>query len=137
MVADQRKKEMSGWFILLIVIGAIVASDVAKQHMQNSAAIGVGGCTIVLLAVAKIRWDLKGKWWFWLALCVGAALQMPLIFLMPSWSDHYLTGAGAMAFVIPGFLMALGTVFLAEKVFASSSNAPDDADRKANSERYV
>jgi hypothetical protein len=40
-VADQRKNEISGWFILLIVIAAIVASDVAKQHTQNSAAIGL------------------------------------------------------------------------------------------------
>jgi hypothetical protein len=103
------------------VIAAIVASDAAKQHTQKSAAIGVGCCTIVLLSVAKIRWDLKGKWWFWLALCVGAALQIPLIFLMP-WSEHQLTGTGAMAFVIPGFLLALAIVFLAEKVFASSSN---------------
>jgi hypothetical protein len=121
MVTDQRKNDRSNWFILLIVIAAIVASDVAKQYTQNSTAIGVGGCTIVLLAIAKVRWDLRMKWWFWLALCVGAALQIPLILLMP-WSDHYLTGPAAMAFVIPGFLMALGTVFLAEKVFASSSN---------------
>lgn len=120
MVADQQKDEPGILFIMLIVIAAIVASDIAKQHVRGSAAVGVGGCTIVLLAVARIRWDLKGEWWFWVALCVGAALQLPLIFLMP-WAAPHLTGIGAMAFVIPGFLMALGCVFLAEKVFASST----------------
>jgi hypothetical protein len=119
-VADQRKNEPGILFIILIVIAAIVASDIAKQHMRGSAAVGVGGCTIVLIAVARIRWDLKGEWWFWVALCLGAPLQLPLILLMP-WSDRYLTGIGAMAFVIPGFLMALGCVFLAEKVFANST----------------
>ena len=117
-MGDQRK-ELSIWFILLIVIAAIVASDIAKQYMQNNAAAGVGGCTIVVLAVARIRWDLKGEWWFWIALCIGAALQLPLILFMP-WAAPHLTGMGAMAFVIPGFLMALGCVFLAEKLFLSS-----------------
>jgi hypothetical protein len=120
IVADQQKNEPGILFLILTLMAAIVASDIAKQHMRSSAAVGVAACTIVLLAVARIRWDLKAEWWFWVALCLGAALQLPLIFLMP-WSDRYLTGIGAMAFVIPGFLMALGCVFLAEKVFSSST----------------
>jgi hypothetical protein len=119
-VANRRKDELSIWFIMSIVIAAIVASDIAKQLIRGGAAVGVGGCTIVLLAVARIRWDLKGKWWFWVALFMGGALQLPFIFLMP-WATPHLAGIGAMAFVIPGFLMALGCVFLAERVFASST----------------
>jgi hypothetical protein len=119
-VTDQQKDQPGILFIMLIVLAAIVASDIAKQHMRSNAAVGVGGCTIVLLAVARMRWDLKGEWWFWTALCIGAALQLPLIFLMP-WAAPHLTGIGAMAFVIPGFLMALGCVFLAEKIFANST----------------
>lgn len=115
-MASQQRNEPGFLFILLSVIAFIVASDLAKHHMQGNAAVGVGGCTIVLLVVARIRWDLKGEWWFWAALCIGAALQLPLIFLMP-WAAPHLTGIGAMAFVIPGFLMALGSVFLAEKLF--------------------
>jgi hypothetical protein len=120
MVADQQKNEPSFLFMVLTLIAAIVASDIAKQHMRSSAAAGVACCTIALIAVARIRWELKGEWWYWVALCIGAALQLPLVFLMP-WSDRYLTGIGAMAFVIPGFLMALGCVFLAEKVIAGST----------------
>ena len=119
-MADQQKNNPGILFIILIVIAAIITSDIAKQHMQGNAAVGIGGCTIVLLAVARIRWDLKEQWWFWAALCVGAALQLPLIFLMP-WAVPHLTGIGAMTFVIPGFLMALGCVFFAEKVFASGT----------------
>ena len=103
--------------MVLTLIASIVASDIAKQHMQSNAAVGVGACTVGLIVVAKVRWDLKREWWFWVALCMGAALQLPLIFLMP-WAAPHLTGTGAMAFVIPEFLMALGCVFLAEKIFA-------------------
>lgn len=123
-MAEQQKNEFSLFFTMLIVVAAIVASDIAKQHMRGNAALGIGGCTIVLLVVARIRWDIKGEWWFWAALCIGAALQLPLIFFMP-WAAPHLTGIGAMAFVIPGFLMALGCVFLAEKAFANG-NRPNN-----------
>ena len=119
-MADKQKNDPSAWFIMLIVIVAIFVSDLAKHHVKANAAVGAGACTIVLLAVARTRWDLKGKWWFWVALCVGSALQLPLIFLMP-WSDRYITGIGAMAFVIPGFLMALGCVFITERLFANGT----------------
>jgi hypothetical protein len=105
---------------MLTIIAAILASDLAKQHMRSSAAVGVGGCAIALIAAPRIGWKLRGRWWYWVALCVGAALQLPLVFLMP-WSDRYLTGIGAMAFVIPGFLMAYGCVYLAEKLFADKT----------------
>jgi peptidoglycan/LPS O-acetylase OafA/YrhL len=119
-MTERQRDNPSVWFILLIVIAAMVVSAAAKQHVRDNAAVGIGGCTIVLLAIARIRWDLKKKWWFWAALCIGASLQLPFIFFLP-WSDPYLTGIGAMAFIIPGFVMALGCVFLAEKVFAKSA----------------
>ncbi len=120
-MADKQKNDPGVWFIMLIVIAAIFVSDSTKHYLRANAAVGAGACTIVMLGVAKVRWDLKGKWWFWAALCAGAALQLPLIFLMP-WSDRYLTGIGAMAFVIPGFLMALGCVVVAERIFATTSS---------------
>jgi hypothetical protein len=120
-VPDKQAKNSGVLFIMLMVIAAIIASDVAKQHMQSNAAVGVGGCTIVVLAVAKIRWDLKREWWFWVALFFGAALQLPLIIFMP-WAAPHLTGIGAMAFAVPGFLVALGCVFLAEKMLARSGD---------------
>ena len=105
-------------YVLFVVseLAAIVANDIAKSHARSDVTVGVGGCVIVLLAAARARWDLKRKWWFWCALGIGTALQLPLILLMP-WATPHLTGIGAMAFVIPGFLMALGCVFLAEKAF--------------------
>jgi len=44
-----------------------------------------------------------------------------LVLLLP-WSDRYLTGTGALAFVIPGFLMAYGCIFFAEKIFANGTS---------------
>ena len=115
-VANQEKKDLYPFsFMVLIFLVAVIASSIAKQHTNSNAAWGVGGCSIALMVAAKTRWELKGKWWFWVALCIGTALQLPLVFLMP-WSNRYLTGIGAMAFVIPGFLMAYGCIYVAEKL---------------------
>jgi peptidoglycan/LPS O-acetylase OafA/YrhL len=120
-VANQEKRDIYPFsFMVLVLLTAIIVSSIAKQHTNSNAAWGTGACIIALMVAAKTRWELRGKWWFWVALCMGAALQLPLIFLMP-WAAPHLTGTGAMAFVIPGFLMALGCVFLAEKVFANST----------------
>ena len=121
-MADQEKKDIYPFsFMVLVFLAAVIISSMLKQYTSGNAAWGVGACAIALMIAAKTRWDLKGEWWFWVALCMGAALQLPLIFLMP-WAAPHLTGMGAMAFVIPGFLMALGCVFLAEKVFANSTS---------------
>ena len=74
------------------------------------------------MAAAKAHWELKSKWWFWAALSIGAAAQLPFVFLMP-WSNPHLTGIGAMAFVLPGFLMTLGCIFLAEKLFGKGTHS--------------
>jgi peptidoglycan/LPS O-acetylase OafA/YrhL len=120
-VANQSNKDPYPFsFMFLAFLAAVIISSIAKQHMNSNAAWGMGACTGALIFAAKIRWELRDKWWFWLALFVGALLQLPLVLLLP-WSDRYLTGIGAMAFALPGFLMAYGCIFLAEKVFASNT----------------
>ena len=123
VLANQEKKDAYPFsFMVLTLLAAITISSIAKKHTNSNAAWGTGACTIALVVAAKTRWELKGKWWFWAALCIGAALQLPLVFLMP-WSHQYLTGTGAMAFVIPGFLAACGCIWLAEKLFVDSSGS--------------
>jgi hypothetical protein len=101
-VANQEKKDEYPFsFMVLILLAAVIVSSIAKQHTNSNAAQGTGACIIALMVAAKSRWELRGKWWFWVALCVGAALQLPLIFLMP-WAAPHLTGSGAMAFCHPG-----------------------------------
>ena len=114
-MVDQQRKTPSFVFMVLTAVAATVVSAIAENHIKNDASLGIGICTVPLLVVAWIYWDLKRKWWFWLALCMGAALQVPLVVLVP-WATPHFAGTGETAFVIPGFAMALGCVFLAEKV---------------------
>ena len=102
-------------------LASIVVPTLLKQRTSANVAWGTGACLIGLIFAARSRWELKEQWWFWLALLVGATLQVPLIFAVP-WAAPHMTGPGAMVFVIPGFLMAVGCVFLAEKIFSTHSS---------------
>ena len=104
-------------------LACIVIATVAKGLTSSDMAWGAGACSAALIVAAKSRWDLRGRWWFWVALSLGAMLQLPLILLMP-WAAPHLSGPGAAIFVLPGFLMALGCVFLAEKIFAVENTRP-------------
>lgn len=115
-MAEQSPNQPSFLFMMVTLIAAILIGDVVKTHVQSRLA-DAAACSLLALAVAaQSRWDLKRKSWFWAALGLGAILQLPIIFLMP-WQTRHLTAMAALAFVLPGFLMALACIFLAEKLF--------------------
>jgi peptidoglycan/LPS O-acetylase OafA/YrhL len=121
-VADQDKKDPYPFsFMFLVLLAMVITHSIAKGYMNDNAAWGAGVCVLAVIAPAKLRWELRHEWWFWFALLVGALLQLPFVFFMP-WAAPHLTGPGAMVFATPGFLMALGCVFLAEKIFAKESS---------------
>ena len=106
-------------FIALTFLAFIVVATTATHFMNRNAAWGTGACLVGLVFAAKSRWDLNKEWWFWTALCLGAILQVPSVVFIP-WAAPHLNGVAATAFVIPGFITALGCVFLAERVFAKA-----------------
>ena len=120
MSFDQKRESPTFTFLVVTLISSIAVGDVAKGYLAPSAATGVSCCLIGMAFVAWSRWDLRSKWWFWIALLVGMVLERPLILLLP-WAAPHMTGPGAMVFVIPGFVAALGCVFLAEKICSSRS----------------
>jgi hypothetical protein len=106
--------------MLLAFLAFIVIATVAKRVTNATVAWGAGACSVALIVAARSRWELKKEWWFWVALGLGAALQLPLMLMMP-WAAPHLSGIGATIFALPGFLMALGLVFIAENIFANRS----------------
>ena len=120
MAKQEKRDPYSFSFMVLTFFVFIVTATTANHLMNASAAWGAGACLVALIVAAKSRWDLKEEWWFWVALCLGATLQLPLIVIMP-WAAPHMNGIAATALVIPGFVMALGCVFLAERVFANGT----------------
>ena len=120
MAGVKQPEAYSFAFFVLTFLSFVVVWTVAKHLVRADAAMGLGVCTGMVMIAARTRWDLKAKWWFWAALVFSGALQVPFILFLP-WNRPQLTGAGAMLFAVPAFLVALGCVFLVEKAFASST----------------
>lgn len=119
MANQESRYTPSFTFMALTFIAWIVVFSTAKQHFGDGPAIGLSCCLISLIFAANVRWDLRGRWWFWFALCVSGALQLPLALFLP-WSRPHLNGPGAMVFVLPCFLIACGCIALAEKVWSAA-----------------
>lgn len=109
--------------MLLTFLAFIVIATIAKRLTNANVAWGSSACSVALIVAARSRWELKDRWWFWAALGLGAALQLPIILMMP-WATPHLSGIGAMIFALPGFLIALGCIFVGENIFANNKSSP-------------
>ena len=120
MAGEKQDKAYSSAFFVLTFLTFVVVWTVAKHLVQADIAMGLGICVGTVMVAAQTRWDLRGRWWFWAALVIGGALQIPLVLSLP-WNLPHLTGPGALVFAIPAFLIVIGCVFIAEKVFATDT----------------
>lgn len=82
---------------------------------------------MILLAI-KLRWRLRKHVWFWITIALVLALHLPL-FLMVRWPDSNVpTIVYSLPFGIADFLIIMGAVGLAEKLFANGSSSSDEEE---------
>jgi hypothetical protein len=75
MNTENGRTEFSFTFMVIVFLASIIVFSIAKSHGYGSVATGLACCTIVTIVAAKIRWELKREWWFWMALLFGIGLQ--------------------------------------------------------------
>jgi len=101
-------------FFLFVYLG--------KAEMGFTVIIVLG---MTMLAV-KLRWRLRKYVWFWATIVLILALHVPLFFLI-RWPD---TKVPTIAYSLPigiiDFLLIMGAVGLAEKIFLK--NPPSDEE---------
>jgi hypothetical protein len=76
----------------------------------------------VLVAI-RLRWDLRGRAWFWGTIVFLLALHVPILLII-RWPEGWVPGAVALPFAAIDCAIILGSLRLAEKLF--SKNPPDD-----------
>lgn len=81
----------------------------------------------IVLAI-KIRWNLRKRVWFWATIVFILALHVPLFFVVRWPFGKTPMIAYTMPFGIADFLVILGALALAEKLFSKSSPSGDDKD---------
>jgi hypothetical protein len=76
---------------------------------------------MIMLAI-KIRWNLRKHVWFWATIILILALHVPLFFIVRWPFGKIPTLAYTMPFGFADFLVILGALGLAEKLFSKDSS---------------
>jgi hypothetical protein len=119
------EKERADWTGL--VITAVVApvfflfAYLGKPEMGFTAIIVLG---LSIFAV-KLRWKLRKHVWFWAIIGIILALHVPLLFII-RWPH---TSVPTIAYSLPlgmmDFLLIMGSIGLAEKLFSKDSSSDE------------
>jgi hypothetical protein len=78
--------------------------------------------SVAILFAIKMRWNLRKHIWFWAIVAIILALHVPLVFLVRWPQGNAPTLFYTMPVGIADFLIILGAVELAERVFSKDSS---------------
>lgn len=81
---------------------------------------------LAILAI-KLHWKLRKHVWFWATILLILAAHVPLLFLV-RWPEH--TNVPLIAYSMPlgiaDFLLIMGAINLAQKVFSKGSSSDEE-----------
>ncbi|MGA3335481.1 MAG: hypothetical protein ABSC62_15110 [Terracidiphilus sp.] len=108
-------------------IGAILAPVLLVLIYLGKADMGLTAFIVLgMMAFAiKLRWRLRKHVWFWATIVLILALHVPLFYLV-RWPDSKVpTIAYSLPMGIVDFLLIMGAIGLAEKLFSKGSSSDD------------
>jgi len=108
----QTKSILFGLIVGIIILPAVLfLNRVGRPELEYPA-------LAVLVAIAFAiwgRWELRGRWWFWLTMTVIAGLHVPLIFLVP-WKAGWVPAPITILFCIVDLAIIYGVISFIEKL---------------------
>jgi cell division protein FtsW (lipid II flippase) len=117
MSAEHVKAQLTpeGKFALFLMLSEVVVFAIALFFNQPE--LGLSACIsiAILLIVLRATWKLREHGWYWVAVVVAVALQIPVIFYVP-WSNHAYRGTALAAFGFLDFIVLWGGIKVAEKL---------------------
>jgi cell division protein FtsW (lipid II flippase) len=118
MSADEHVKAQltpAGKFALLLMLCEVVVFAIALFFNQPELGLSAAISVAILLIVLRATWKLHEHSWYWVAVVVAVALQIPVIFYVP-WSNHAYRGTALIGFGFLNFIVLWGGIKLTEKV---------------------
>lgn len=79
-------------------------------------------CAFVFFTTIWLRWDLRGKAWFWITLALLVAVHLPLLFLV-RWSNTNYPGVTLLPIGLADLAIVYGPIRLLEIVVSRRSKA--------------
>ena len=111
-------------------VGLILAPVFVLFALLDKPDMGLAVCIVLgmtMLAV-KMRWYLRRHFWFWAMIVLILALQVPLVFLIRVPQGDAPTLLYAMPVGIADFLVVLGAIGLAERVFSRGASSNGEGE---------
>jgi hypothetical protein len=105
--------------LLLCALPVAVAFGIHGNFVRGAAA---ELCTFIFLATIWLRWDLSGKFWFWITLCLLAIAHVRLLLFVPAGGQRVWIGPyGYLVPALADFAVIYGPIRLIETVIAKRS----------------
>jgi hypothetical protein len=110
---------------LWVIIAAVLTSPLFFLFDQQGKP-GTGRaawiCAFVFLVVLKVRWELRGRSWFWITIACLLALHVPLILDVP-WTSRWIPAVGIFALAVLDCAIILGCIALVEKLMKGTADS--------------
>ena len=82
-------------------------------------------CLCVNVLAVRFRWNLRNHLWFWSTIALVMALEFPVVLLV-QWPHEWVPDVALLPIGIAGYLVAIGALQLAEKLFGGPSRTGED-----------
>ena len=121
---ERRPTDYSG-----TVIGAMLLPVLFFFIYIGKAELGFTTCIVLATSMiaVRLRWKLRKHVWFWATIVLILALHVPLLFIVRWPQSNVPTIAYSLPMGIADFLLIIGAINLAQRVFykGSSSDGED------------
>lgn len=119
--SDEKEPDYTG----LIIIAAMLPLVLYFRHIGKfDLGLNIGMCLGVNMVAIRFRWNLKGYVWFWAAMVLVTAVEMPLV-LMIHWPSGWVPGVALLPIALIVYVVAIGAVQLAQKLFGKSTSGEE------------
>ena len=116
----ERPTDWSGTIIGVMLLPVFfVFVYLGKAEMGFNLVIVLG---LSMIAV-KLRWNLRKHAWFWATIVLILALHVPLLFIVRWPQSNVPTLAYSLPIGIAYFLLIMGAISLAQKLFSEGSSS--------------
>jgi hypothetical protein len=121
---DDRPKEKEPTDYTGLIIAAILAPVLILFLYFGKVDLGLTAFIVlgVIVFAIKIRWNLRKHVWFWVTIILILALHVPLVFIVRWPQGKVPMIAYTMPFGIADFLVILGALGLAERLFSKNAS---------------
>lgn len=120
MSADKHVKAQltpEGKFALLLILCMLPTFGVFLFFDEPELGLGTCESIGILLIALRATWRLRMHGWYWVAVAILVAIQMPLVLYVP-WSNPVYRGTALTLFGCADFIVVWGVIKICDKLFS-------------------